>query len=166
LAMAFLDRIVDGAIILKIKGKSYRAHRAQQPTAKQRNSSPVPIGNSPPCLTLQHPLWRFQADKMAPLFAAVNTWVMKDQLLPLDLPVGLRVLSRRTTNADWLPGTVLEVDDTEVLIEYTRGESNGWAGPRSRCRPCRRGPTRSRARSQASGTCRDGSGGPSSWGCW
>lgn len=34
LAMAFLDRIVDGAIILKIKGKSYRAHRAQQPDRK------------------------------------------------------------------------------------------------------------------------------------
>jgi DNA replication protein DnaC len=30
LAMAFLDRIVDGAIILKLKGKSYRAHRAGQ----------------------------------------------------------------------------------------------------------------------------------------
>ena len=29
LAMAFLDRIVDGAIILKLNGKSYRAHRAQ-----------------------------------------------------------------------------------------------------------------------------------------
>ena len=28
LAMAFLDRIVDGAIIVKINGKSYRAHRA------------------------------------------------------------------------------------------------------------------------------------------
>ena len=25
LAMAFLDRVVDGAIIVKIKGKSYRA---------------------------------------------------------------------------------------------------------------------------------------------
>lgn len=29
LAMAILDRIVDGAIILRIAGKSYRAHRAQ-----------------------------------------------------------------------------------------------------------------------------------------
>ncbi len=28
LAMAFLDRVVDGAIIVKINGKSYRAHRA------------------------------------------------------------------------------------------------------------------------------------------
>ncbi len=34
LAMAFLDRIVDGAIILKINGKSYRAHRAHQTKAK------------------------------------------------------------------------------------------------------------------------------------
>ena len=33
LAMALTDRVVDGAIILKIAGKSYRAHRAQ--TAKQ-----------------------------------------------------------------------------------------------------------------------------------
>jgi DNA replication protein DnaC len=31
LAMAFLDRVVDGAIILKINGKSYRAHRANSP---------------------------------------------------------------------------------------------------------------------------------------
>ncbi|HKI37624.1 MAG TPA: IS21-like element helper ATPase IstB [Gemmataceae bacterium] len=37
LAMAFLDRVVDGAIILKINGKSYRAHRA---------SSPKPASNS------------------------------------------------------------------------------------------------------------------------
>jgi DNA replication protein DnaC len=27
IAMAFLDRLVEGAIILKIQGKSYRAHR-------------------------------------------------------------------------------------------------------------------------------------------
>ena len=29
LAMAFLDRLVEGAIILKVKGRSYRAERAQ-----------------------------------------------------------------------------------------------------------------------------------------
>lgn len=34
LAMAFLDRIVDGAIILKINGKSYRAHRAKPAKGK------------------------------------------------------------------------------------------------------------------------------------
>jgi hypothetical protein len=34
LAMAFLDQIVDGAIIVKINGRSYRAHRAR----------PTPLG--------------------------------------------------------------------------------------------------------------------------
>jgi DNA replication protein DnaC len=33
LAMAFLDRIVDGAIILRTKGRSYRAHRAERAAA-------------------------------------------------------------------------------------------------------------------------------------
>jgi hypothetical protein len=36
LAMAFLDRIVDGAIILKIQGNSYRAHRAQPSSGAKR----------------------------------------------------------------------------------------------------------------------------------
>jgi len=36
LAMAFLDRLVDGAIILKIKGKSYRAHRAAASAAEEK----------------------------------------------------------------------------------------------------------------------------------
>jgi DNA replication protein DnaC len=31
LAMAILDRLVDGAILLKIEGRSYRAHRSKQP---------------------------------------------------------------------------------------------------------------------------------------
>lgn len=38
LAMAFMDRIVDGAIVLKINGKSYRAHRTQQASAPKRSS--------------------------------------------------------------------------------------------------------------------------------
>jgi len=39
LAMAFLDRIVDGAILLKIRGKSYRAHRAKKsPTASKSDA--------------------------------------------------------------------------------------------------------------------------------
>ena len=35
LAMAFLDRVVDGAIILKINGKSYCAHRAGKRTVQE-----------------------------------------------------------------------------------------------------------------------------------
>jgi DNA replication protein DnaC len=38
LAMAFLDRVVDGAIILKIKGRSYRAHRAGAKTAQSHTN--------------------------------------------------------------------------------------------------------------------------------
>jgi DNA replication protein DnaC len=40
LAMALLDRVVDGAIILRIKGKSYRAHRAQQRQSAQEAQKP------------------------------------------------------------------------------------------------------------------------------
>lgn len=39
LAMAFLDRVVDGAIILKIKGKSYRAHRTRHSKTAPQNGS-------------------------------------------------------------------------------------------------------------------------------
>ena len=39
LAMAFLDRIVDGAILLKICGKSYRADRAKKPSAAKADAA-------------------------------------------------------------------------------------------------------------------------------
>ncbi len=39
LAMAFLDRLVDGAIPLKICGKSYRAHRAKKPSSQSKNQA-------------------------------------------------------------------------------------------------------------------------------
>jgi len=42
LAMAILDRLVDGAIVLKIEGRSYRAHRAQQ----QATPTPAEIPKS------------------------------------------------------------------------------------------------------------------------
>ncbi len=38
LAMAFLDRVVDGAILLKIQGKSYRAHRVKKPATKKKTT--------------------------------------------------------------------------------------------------------------------------------
>lgn len=39
LAMAFLDRVVDGAILLKIQGKSYRAHRVKKPSSKKKTTT-------------------------------------------------------------------------------------------------------------------------------
>lgn len=38
LAMAFLDRLVDGAIVMKLEGESYRAHRAQRVSGKVKSS--------------------------------------------------------------------------------------------------------------------------------
>jgi len=32
--MALLDRVVDGATIVKLKGQSYRVHRPDKPAAK------------------------------------------------------------------------------------------------------------------------------------
>jgi DNA replication protein DnaC len=40
LAMAILDRLVDGAIVLKIEGRSYRASRVQQPTVPAETDIP------------------------------------------------------------------------------------------------------------------------------
>ena len=44
LAMAVLDRIVDRAIVLKLTGKSYRAHRAKQ-LSSSANPEPKPSGD-------------------------------------------------------------------------------------------------------------------------
>ena len=39
LAMAFLDRLVEGAVIIKIKGKSYRARKAKTDKASSENQT-------------------------------------------------------------------------------------------------------------------------------
>jgi DNA replication protein DnaC len=39
LAMAFLDRLVDGAIVMKLEGESYRARRAKRVSGKSQSSS-------------------------------------------------------------------------------------------------------------------------------
>jgi hypothetical protein len=40
LAMAFLDRLVDGATILKLRGRSYRAARARTLTEDKEDQPP------------------------------------------------------------------------------------------------------------------------------
>jgi DNA replication protein DnaC len=40
LAMAILDRLVDGAIVLKIEGRSYRAHRSKPPATPPSAEAP------------------------------------------------------------------------------------------------------------------------------
>jgi DNA replication protein DnaC len=48
LAMAILDRVVDGAIILKIEGRSYRASRLKRPVPDKdgKVAKPLPISTS------------------------------------------------------------------------------------------------------------------------
>ena len=49
LAMAFLDRVVDGAILLKIRGKSYRAHRAKKRRTRRSRRHVTPRRSRPSC---------------------------------------------------------------------------------------------------------------------
>lgn len=46
LAMAFLDRLVDGATILKLRGRSYRAARARTLTEEKEDKTSHPASNS------------------------------------------------------------------------------------------------------------------------
>lgn len=48
LAMAILDRVVDGAIILKIEGRSYRASRLKRPVPDKdgKVAKPLPTSTS------------------------------------------------------------------------------------------------------------------------
>lgn len=48
LAMAFLDRVVDGAIAMKIEGQSYRAHRARGLDQKPPIDQKPPADRNPP----------------------------------------------------------------------------------------------------------------------
>lgn len=47
LAMALLDRVVDGAIIQRFEGKSYRAYRAEQKGAEQKAKQKPETMSSP-----------------------------------------------------------------------------------------------------------------------
>jgi hypothetical protein len=59
--MAFLDRLVEGAIILKVKGKSYRAHQAK------------PHQSEPPDPARNHAAAALYPAKMVLFFAATGT---------------------------------------------------------------------------------------------
>ena len=76
LAMAFLDRLVEGAIILKVKGKSHRAPKTKgsesDPAEKQ---SAVPIADLSACSRPErnHRTGPFLPAKMDRFPAAINT---------------------------------------------------------------------------------------------
>jgi hypothetical protein len=61
-------------------------------------------------------------------------WVLRAQLLPLDIPVGARLLVRRRMGAQVYPGTVIAVQGERVHIQYEDG-SQEWTGPAALCIP-------------------------------
>src|SRR5262249_18517903 len=62
-------------------------------------------------------------------------WVQLEQLLPLQIPVGLRVLGRWRMGGQFYPGTVTEVRGEQVHIQYDDGDRE-WNRPAALVLPC------------------------------
>jgi hypothetical protein len=55
-------------------------------------------------------------------------WVILQQLLPLEIPVGLRVMARWKRGAAYYPGTVTQVQGDDIHIQYDDGDKE-WSKP-------------------------------------
>jgi hypothetical protein len=55
-------------------------------------------------------------------------WVQSEQLVPLEIPVGLRVLGRWRMGGQFYPGTVTEVRGDRIHIQYDDGDRE-WTKP-------------------------------------
>jgi hypothetical protein len=62
-------------------------------------------------------------------------WVLLEQLVPLEIPVGLRISGRWKMGAHFYPGTVTEVDGERVHIRYDDGDQE-WTRPAALMLPC------------------------------
>jgi hypothetical protein len=57
-------------------------------------------------------------------------WVQREQLLPLDIPVGLRVAARKKKGGQYFPATVTEVQDDRILVVFDDDKtSEQWTTP-------------------------------------
>jgi preprotein translocase subunit YajC len=57
-----------------------------------------------------------------------QAWVRKEQIFPLVIPIGLRVMCRKRMGPAYHPGTVTDVDDDRVFIQYDDGGKE-WTTP-------------------------------------
>jgi hypothetical protein len=62
-------------------------------------------------------------------------WVLLEQLVPLEIPVGLRVMGRRKMGSQFYPGTVTEVQGDRVHVQYDDGNRE-WTPPAALAIPC------------------------------
>jgi len=92
LAMAFLDRLVEGAIIVKITGRSYRARKAKTGKPFQwirarpdfnRESARARSLHAPPCSRYQPQPWLHLRRRNGPVFCRRRHFISRGYLLPL-----------------------------------------------------------------------------------
>lgn len=62
-------------------------------------------------------------------------WVLREQVLPLEIPVGLRVMGRWKMGTAHYPGTVAEVQGDRIHIHYDDGDKE-WTKPAALAVPC------------------------------
>jgi predicted Zn finger-like uncharacterized protein len=62
-------------------------------------------------------------------------WVLLDQLVPLEIPVGLRVMGRWKMGSQFYPGTVTEVQGDRVHVQYDDGDRE-WTRPAALALSC------------------------------
>jgi hypothetical protein len=62
-------------------------------------------------------------------------WVLLEQILPLQIPLGLRVLGRWKMGGQYYPGTVTEVRGEQIHIQYDDGDRE-WTRPAALLLPC------------------------------
>jgi hypothetical protein len=62
-------------------------------------------------------------------------WVRREQLLPLEIPVGLRVLARWKMGRHVYPGVVSQVQGERLFINYDDGDRE-WTTPAALLIPC------------------------------
>jgi hypothetical protein len=69
MAMAFLDRLVEGAIILQLKSKSYRVGRRRPPSPRHLNRRAATLPSAPSCART----WSLRNLVAGPFFPAKNS---------------------------------------------------------------------------------------------
>jgi hypothetical protein len=62
-------------------------------------------------------------------------WVQLEQLVPLQIPVGLRVLARWKMGASYYPGIITEVQGERIHIQYDDGDRE-WTRAAALALPC------------------------------
>ena len=64
-----------------------------------------------------------------------GAWVLREQVRPLEMPVGLRVRARLLMGGHFFPGKVIAAEGERVHIEYDTGDQE-WTTPGALALPC------------------------------